>query len=115
MSDKIARIDVTAELPALRRYGLVLTRDASEAEELVHEALVRALENRGSFRQGRPLRPWLLSILHNCFIDGTRRRRSEREAMADAAILAEPHQNAPQDQQLRLNQLLAQFMALPDE
>jgi RNA polymerase sigma-70 factor (ECF subfamily) len=115
MSDKIARIDVTAELPALRRYGLVLTRDASEAEELVHEALVRALENRGSFRQGRPLRPWLLSILHNCFIDGTRRRRSEREAMADAAILAEPHQNAPQDQQLRLNQLLAQFMALPEE
>lgn len=115
MSDKNARIDVTAELPALRRYGLVLTRDAVEAEELVHETLVRALEKRGSFRHGRPLRPWLLAILHNVFIDGTRRRRSEREAMADAATLIESHQTAPQDTQLRLNQLLSRFMTLPEE
>jgi RNA polymerase sigma-70 factor (ECF subfamily) len=115
MSEKNARIDVMAELPALRRYGLVLTRDAGEAEELVHETLVRALEKRGSFRRGRPLRPWLLTILHNCFIDGTRRRRSEREALADATILARDHQTAPQDHQLRLSQLLDRFMTLPEE
>lgn len=115
MSDTDVRIDVTAELPALRRYGLVLTRDAADAEELVHETLVRALEKRGSFRQGRPLRPWLLSILHNIFIDGTRRRRTEREALADAAVLSPGHQNAPQEQQVRLNQLLQRFMTLPGE
>lgn len=115
MSEKDARIDVTAELPALRRYGMVLTRDPADAEELVHETLVRALERRGSFRHGRPLRPWLLSILHNLFIDGTRRRRVEREALADAAILGPSHQNAPQEQRVRLNQLLDRFLALPDE
>jgi RNA polymerase sigma-70 factor (ECF subfamily) len=115
MSDTDARIDVTAELPALRRYGLALTRDPADAEELVHETLVRALEKRGSFRHGRPLRPWLLSILHNIFIDGTRRRRTEHEALADAAILSPGHQTAPQDQRVRLNQLLDRFMALPEE
>jgi Sigma-70 region 2 len=34
------------------------------AEELVHDALVRAYEHRSNFRLGGNLRTWLLSILH---------------------------------------------------
>ncbi len=104
-----------AQLPALRRYGLVLTRDAAEAEDLVHEALLRAYEKRGAYRPGSPLRPWLLSILHNCFIDRARRRRTEKTVLAIASQLAAAHEPPPQEHSIRLAQLRQSVMALPEE
>ncbi len=67
-----SRFDVVGQLPALRRYARVLTRDDTEAEELIQDALVRAYERRATFEPGRGLRGWLLSILHNRFIDRMR-------------------------------------------
>ena len=115
MNDKNAGFDVMAQLPALRRYGLVLTRDPAEAEELVQEALLRAYEKRASFRLGSPLRPWLLSILHNRFVDGLRKRRAERKLLSATALLADAHEKPPQEHQLRLAQLRQSFLALPEE
>lgn len=115
MKQKDAPLDVMAQLPALRRYGLALTRDPGEAEELAHEALLRAYERRGSFHAGKPLRPWLLSILHNVFVDGLRRRSTERKALADHSIRAASFEPPSQDHRVRLNQLLDRFMALPEE
>jgi RNA polymerase sigma-70 factor, ECF subfamily len=115
MTSKQDGFDVPGQLPALRRYGLALTRDPSEAEELVHEALLRAYESRASFRQGNSLRLWLLSILHNCFVDGVRRQKANRNALAIASRLRAEHQAPPQEHQLRLAQLRQSFMALPEE
>ncbi len=107
--------DVTGELASMRRYALVLTRDPADAEDLVQEALVRAYDRRSTFRADAALRPWLLSILHNCFVDGVRRRRTEAAVLAIASSLAESQQPAPQDHQIRLTQLRQNFMALPEE
>jgi len=38
--------DVIAELPGLKRYALVLTRDAAEAEDLLQETMLRAWKAR---------------------------------------------------------------------
>src|SRR3712207_9588368 len=81
--------DVIAELAPLRRYARALTRDQSQAEDLVHDALVRAYERRSTFRSGANLRSWLLSILHNTFIDACRRRDAEVRRKAEAAQLGE--------------------------
>jgi len=107
--------DVPGQLPALRRYALVLTRDPSDAEELVHEALLRAYEKRASFRAGSALRLWLLAIVHNCFVDGIRRRRADRNALAIASRLTATHQPAPQEHHVRLLQLRQSLMALPED
>jgi RNA polymerase sigma-70 factor (ECF subfamily) len=114
MQDR-APFDVAAQLPALRRYGLSLTRNAADAEDLVHEALLRAYERRASFRKDRNLRAWLLSILHNCFVDGTRRKRSEAVKLLRAGELAQDVQPASQEHAARLQQVRQFFMALPDE
>lgn len=114
MEDKV-RFDVTAQLPALRRYGLALTRNPSDAEDLVNEALLRAYEKRASFRADKTLRVWLLSILHNCFVDGTRRERGERAKLAEAAAMTETHTPPPQEHAVRLAQIRESFMALPEE
>ncbi len=115
MTLKQGTFDVPGQLPALRRYALVLTRDPAEAEELVHETLLRAYEKRASFRAGSALRLWLLSILHNCFVDGVRSRRADRNALAITSTLSAQYQPAPQEHHVRLAQLQKSFMTLPED
>ena len=68
----------------LRRYARALTRDETQAEDLVHDALVRAYERRSTFRLGGNL-DVALSILHNTFIDGQRKQAAELRRDAEMA------------------------------
>lgn len=115
MSPGKPRFDVIGQLTALRRYARSLTRDDVTAEDLVHDALVRAYEKRDRFREGGNLRAWLLSILHNVFIDGLRSRQAEHRRIEKAAELTEVHLAPVQDHQLRLAQIRRAFMELPEE
>jgi RNA polymerase sigma factor (sigma-70 family) len=86
---KDGNLDVTGQLGPLRRYALSLTRNPTDAEDLVHDTLVKAIERQGQFRLGRNLRTWLLSILHNAFVDGQRARRAETLRTAEFGRTAE--------------------------
>jgi RNA polymerase sigma-70 factor (ECF subfamily) len=55
-----------------------LTRDAPYAEDLTHDAAVRALKSRHQFEPGTNLRAWLLRILTNTFITSYRRGGLEK-------------------------------------
>jgi RNA polymerase sigma-70 factor, ECF subfamily len=74
MSNRDQGDDVVGQLRPLLRYAHALTRDETQAEDLVHNTLVRAYERRSTFRIGGNVRAWLFSVLHNTFIDGRRRR-----------------------------------------
>jgi len=115
MTQEKSRFDVIGQLGALRRYGLSLTRNPADAEDLVQEAVMRAYEKRASFRKGRNLRGWMLAIMHNCFVDDARKRRSEAARLARAGELAPEHASPPQEHAVRLAQLRQTFMALPEE
>ncbi|MGU3494365.1 sigma-70 family RNA polymerase sigma factor [Xanthobacteraceae bacterium A53D] len=108
-------LSVIGELAALRRYARTLTRSDTDAEDLVHDALVRAYEKRDAFQKGRNLRVWLMSILHNLFIDGRRARKAEAERVARAADLRDTAQAPSQDHHMRLAQVRDAFMELPEE
>src|SRR5258708_23774298 len=60
--------NVIAQLGPLRRYAQSLTRDAAQAEDLVHDTLLRAYEHRSDFRTGGNMPSWFLSLLHNTLI-----------------------------------------------
>ena len=109
------RFDIVGQLGSLRRYARSLTRDGAEAEDLVHDALVRAYERRATFRSGASLRPWLLSILHNAFVDRTRSKRSEAVRIEQAGYLADASTEAPQEHSVRLAQVRKAFLDLPEE
>ena len=115
MSDRQDDKDVVGLLGPLRRYAMSLTRDPGEAEDLVHDALLRALERRDQFRTGRGLRPWLMSILHNRFVDRARARRSEAVHNADLAMRASAEAPGAQEGVTRLADVRRFFMMLPDE
>jgi RNA polymerase sigma-70 factor (ECF subfamily) len=70
-------------IPSLRRYGRSLSRDHQEVDDLVHDCLVRALEQLHTRRETGDLRPWLFAIMHNLFVSRFRRakRRGRPEAL----------------------------------
>lgn len=72
-------------LPDLRAYARFLARAPAEADDLVQEAVLRALAGAAQFRPGSSLRAWMFTILRNAFYEHARRRRSERVAMSGAS------------------------------
>ena len=115
MSAPHSRFDVIGQLVPLRRYARSLARDESDAEDLVHDALVRAYEKRGQFRPGNSLRAWLLSIVHNTFVDSVRARRSAVVRLERAAETAPDLGQPTQEHTVRLAEVRRTFMQLPDE
>jgi RNA polymerase sigma-70 factor (ECF subfamily) len=53
---------------ALYNFAGWLTRDESEAEDLVQECFVKALRGFGSFTPGTDFRAWMFRILRNTFL-----------------------------------------------
>lgn len=102
-------------LDVLRRYALVLMRDPDQAEDLVQEALVKAIEGSASYMDGRDLRKWLLAIVHNTFVDRWRRLQAERQATGDLLSMADEAAPPPQMSAVHLGQTIAALMALPVE
>jgi RNA polymerase sigma-70 factor, ECF subfamily len=84
-------------IPSLRRYGWSLLRNASDADDLVQDCLVRALDEFGSLRSERQLRPWLFAIMHNLYVNRWRRTKVRAESAAEspeADVAVPPPQQA---------------------
>ncbi|WP_276861513.1 sigma-70 family RNA polymerase sigma factor [Haematobacter missouriensis] len=103
------------DLPALRRYALTLSRDEGEAEDLVQEALLRGHEARGTLRAGGNIRGWLFGILHNVFVDRYRSRTAEARRIVATSLAAPQSAEAPQEAVVRLSQIRAAFLDLPQD
>ena len=77
-------IEVESHRGYLIRFATAKLRDAEQAEEVVQEALLAALDGIGSFSGASTLRTWLTSILKFKIIDFQRRIISERNHMVAA-------------------------------
>jgi RNA polymerase sigma-70 factor, ECF subfamily len=62
-------------LDALYRTALRMTRNPSDAEDLVQDALVRAFRFYDRFEPGTNFRAWLFKILTNTYINSYRRKQ----------------------------------------
>lgn len=75
--DEEFRTQVLKALPKLHAFARVLTRNREQAEDLVHDSVVRALRAQESFATGTNMVAWLCTILRNQHISGLRRRKFE--------------------------------------
>lgn len=95
--------EVLGHMDALYGVACRLTRNPTEAEDLVQDALVKAMRARDQFRAGTNLKAWLFKILTNTFINKYRRGGLERSVLdgPDADPLADGWVSASTMRQLR--------------
>ncbi len=108
-------LDVVGQLEPLRRYALSLTRDPTEAEDLVQDTLLRAIERQAQHDRSASLRGWLMAILHNRFLDRARSLRTREAGQAEFGRSIEPFVAGSQEGHVRLADLRRAFAQLPDE
>ncbi|MDQ8150727.1 MAG: sigma-70 family RNA polymerase sigma factor [Gemmatimonadota bacterium] len=70
-----ARFDAEAmrHLDALYAFALKLTRARDEAEDLVSDTMLRAIQRWEQYRLGTNIRAWLFTILYHAFVSRKRR------------------------------------------
>ncbi len=69
------------QLSHIYTSAFYLTRDKTEAEDLVQETYLRAFRFFNKFQPGTNCRAWLLSILRNLFINRYRQKSREPKAV----------------------------------
>ena len=70
-------------LPELRGFARFLVRHPAAADDLLHDAILRAIAAREQFQPGTNLRAWLFTILRNTHTEQVRRRRIERRVLEE--------------------------------
>jgi RNA polymerase sigma-70 factor, ECF subfamily len=117
-------------IDALYRTALRMTRNPSDAEDLVQEAYLRAFRSLHQFTEGTNLRAWLFRILTNTYINDYRRRQRRPTSasldgieefylydhLVDSPV--QPGDERPEDvvlQQLTVDDVIQAIESLPEE
>ena len=86
-----------AAVPDMRALALSLCHRRDCADDLVQEALLRAISNISSFKPGTNMTAWLLTILRNNFLNEcrmSRRQVSDANEHFIATMTSQPDQEA---------------------
>ncbi len=66
---------IVSEMPRLRRYCISLCRNIDDGEDLMQDALMKAMLYRANFEAGTRIGAWLSVIARNSFLQGLRKIR----------------------------------------
>jgi RNA polymerase sigma-70 factor (ECF subfamily) len=98
---------------ALYRYAYRLCGTAADAEDLVQEAFCRAQEKLDQLREPERAKAWLFSILRNGYLHRLRVSQHPRLVpLNDIADFAEPPENLPEVEPLKLQEALNELPEL---
>jgi RNA polymerase sigma-70 factor (ECF subfamily) len=91
---------VLKSLPHLRAFAMTLARDRTWADDLVQDAVMKALAAEDSFQRGTNFRAWIFTILRNHYLNEVRRPRyrdAPIEETSEAALAVAPRQESRAD------------------
>jgi RNA polymerase sigma-70 factor (ECF subfamily) len=112
--DKNVREVMLAAVPGLRAFAISLCGNVDRADDLVQEALLRALSNIRSFEPGTNMSAWLFTILRNLFRSEYRKRRREVEDV-DGSYAEQLASLPQQNSRVEINEFREALKLLPPE
>ena len=80
-NEAIFKRDLVALIPHLRAFARTLCGDATAADDLAQDAVMKAWDARASFQIGTNMKAWTFMILRNQFY--SEKRRSWRQSQLD--------------------------------
>lgn len=104
--------DIIGYIPALRAYARALCRSVPDADDLLQETLLRAIENAHRYQPGTNMRAWLLTIMRNRFFTNCQKAARERTGATDCASLL-PQVNPDQEWHLQALEMAAALRDMP--
>jgi len=112
--DKAFKQELVTLIPHLRAFARTLTGDATAADDLAQDAMMKAWDARASFQLGTNMKAWTFMILRNQFY--SEKRRSWRQSQldqeaAERTLVAVDNPEAP----VALDELRLSLRMLPAE
>jgi len=109
--------ELVALLPRLRRFASDLAGSIHDGDDVLQEALTKALTNREQWQPGTRLDSWMYRIIQNHWIDTARmrRRHGPHVALDDVHDLAGSDGVRTAEGVLAAGRLRTELASLPDE
>jgi RNA polymerase sigma-70 factor, ECF subfamily len=98
-------------IPHLRAFARSLTRNREQADDLVHDAAVRALTAESQFSPGTNFKAWIFTILRNLYYNRWREHRVRSALLEDPALGIE-RVGPPQEAALKIRDFKRAFWQL---
>lgn len=105
---------IAREVPYLRRCARAMTGDPDVADDVVQDAIERALRKRHLWRPKGALRGWLYRLMYNVYLNRRDQRTVERLAVS-AEVLADSGTSARQEGQIEVRDTIEALQRLPAE
>lgn len=106
---------MAGEIPRLRRYALILTRNDHEADDLVQDCLERAIRKQHQWRKHGSIRSWLYRILFSVFINQRKRQRKHEGAVSLDVVPVQACVEPSQEDRIACLEIGEALARLPDE
>lgn len=108
------RAEIVALLPALRAFAFSLTSQRADADDLVQDTLMRAIQSIHQYTPGTRLKSWLFTIMRNSHRSSHIIHRRENTANYEALVVT-LQSKAEQEGAADLNDLRSLLTTLPPE
>ena len=107
--------ELTKELNGLKKFAYKLTLNMADAEDLLHNTCVRALEKKHLFKEGSNLFKWTSRIMYNLFVSNYRRKTKFETQYDPDTYLEKQSVDAGQDTKIEVMQVESAMNTLTDE
>jgi len=105
--------DLTALIPRMRAFARGMCHDATAADDLAQEGLLKAWTARGSYQPGTNLKAWVFMIMRNAFY--SEKRRSWRSVPLEQDMAERKVAVSDPGAAIELDELRRALLLLPDE
>lgn len=110
--------EIIRAMPSMRHFAISLTRDNTRADDLVQEALMKAIAHMASYALGSNVKAWLFMILRNTYFSEIRKRKRETpwdDSFSDSMAFSTHGTLVQAESMYQLHEVLLRIACLPVE